>query len=72
MGRSYDLEGWLPSAYLPSPLGDTSFVNYFHFAAQGVSNVAFEYTGGETIVPLAWTAAAVVAAVLIFRRRLVP
>jgi ABC-2 type transport system ATP-binding protein len=72
VARSYDLEGWLPSAYLPSPLGDTSFVNYFHFAAQGVSNVAFDHGGGEVLVPLAWTVAAVVCAVLIFRRRLVP
>jgi ABC-2 type transport system ATP-binding protein len=72
VGRSYDLEGWLPSAYLPSPLGDTSFVNYFHFAAQGVSNVTFEHSSGEIVVPLVWTAATVAAAVLIFRRRLVP
>ncbi|MHC4165014.1 MAG: hypothetical protein ACYSUM_23105, partial [Planctomycetota bacterium] len=72
VARSYDLEGWLPSAYLPSPLGDTSFVNYFHFAAQGVSNVAFDYGGGEWLVPAAWTVAAVALAVVIFRRRLVP
>ncbi len=72
VARSYDLEGWLPSAYLPSPLGDTSFVNYFHFAAQGVSNVAFDHGWGEWLVPAAWTAATVVLAVLIFRRRLVP
>jgi ABC-2 type transport system ATP-binding protein len=72
VARSYDLEGWLPSAYLPSPLGDTSFVNYFHFAAQGVSNVAFDHGSGEWLLPAAWTVAAVALAVLIFRRRFVP
>ena len=43
-----------------------------HFAAQGVSNVAFDHGWGEWLVPSLWAVAAVGLAVLIFRRRLVP
>ncbi|MHC4575843.1 MAG: ABC transporter ATP-binding protein [Planctomycetota bacterium] len=72
VGRSYDVEGWLPSAYLPSPLGGTSFVDYYHFAAQGVSNVTFAYASTEVWIPLIWTGAAFALAVLVFQRRFVP
>ncbi|MBI5434131.1 MAG: ATP-binding cassette domain-containing protein [Planctomycetes bacterium] len=55
--RAWDVEAWLPSAYLPSPLGDTSFVRTFGDLSQGVSNASFEYAQGAWSVPSLWIVA---------------
>ncbi|MCC6409546.1 MAG: ATP-binding cassette domain-containing protein [Planctomycetes bacterium] len=52
--RAWDVEAWLPSAYLPSPLGDTSFVRTFGDLSQGVSNASFEYAQSAWSVPSLW------------------
>ncbi|MCK6449089.1 MAG: ATP-binding cassette domain-containing protein [Planctomycetes bacterium] len=60
--RSFDFEVWLVSAYLPSPLGDTSFVQTFGDLAQGVSNASFEYAATAWTTPFVWLVAGFLAA----------
>lgn len=67
--RSFDFEGWLVSAYLPSPLGDTSFVQTFGDLAQGVSNASFEYAATAWTTPLVWLVAGFLAAAWRLARR---
>jgi len=72
VARGYDTEGWLLSAYLPSPLGGTSYPDYYFFFSQGVSNVEFQFAATEWLVPLAWIAASLILASWVFVRRFVP
>ncbi len=67
--RPWGIEAWLPSAYLPSPLGDTSYVKYFADFAQGVSNASFEYASSAELVPLAWIVTSFGLAAWILNRR---
>lgn len=70
--RSLDVENLLPSAYLPSPLGDTSAVARFLDLAQGVSNpVETVGVGGHSVL-LLWTITAFVLGYLALRRKAVP
>jgi ABC-2 type transport system ATP-binding protein len=66
------LEKLLPSAYLPSPLRDSSFLEAYSDLAQGVSNVSFELAGTEWSVPAIWLGASLGLAVWIFGRRFIP
>ena len=61
-----------PAAYIPSPLKDTSFLDYYYWASQGVSNVTFRFESTEILVPCVWLVGCFVLACLIFRRRFVP
>ena len=70
--RGYGVEGWLPSAYLPSPLGDTSFLKFYADVTQGVSNTAFAYADTALVVPLTWSLLAFALSGLILSRRPVP
>ncbi len=70
--RGPGLEGWLPSAYLPSPLGDTSFLGYFADAAEGVSNASFAFADTALLVPGLWLLAAFALASIGLLRRAVP
>jgi ABC-type uncharacterized transport system ATPase subunit len=72
VARAFDLEGGLLSAYLPSPLGDTSPIRAFVEMSQGISNARFEHAATAEIVPLAWLAASVLFAIAIFARRSIP
>lgn len=72
MAREYSFEGWLPSAHLPSPLGDVSFVQYYAEVVQGVSNVAWEYADIGILAPLAWIVVAFVISTVCLQRRAVP
>jgi hypothetical protein len=72
VARGFDFEGALPSAYLPSPLGDTSFLAFYADVAQGVSNANFAYASTALAAPAAWAALAFAAAVLLLSRRSVP
>jgi len=72
LARGFGLEGWLPSAYLPSPLGDTSFLAYYGDVAQGVSNAHFAYASTDLAAPLLWAALTLAFALLCISRRSVP
>ncbi len=72
IARSYDAEGLIPSTYVPSPLRDTSFLDYYLDVSQGVSNVYFAWESTMVVVPLAWIAASFALAMAIFGRRYVP
>ena len=66
------LEGAVPSAYLPSLLGDRSFVQYFLDLSQGVSNASFAFGGAFAVVPAAWTLLGFALAALLVARKPVP
>ena len=72
LARGLGFEGWLPSAHLPSPLGDTSFLAYYADVAQGVSNAHFAFASTALAAPALWAAAAFAFAVLLLTRRSVP
>jgi ABC-2 type transport system ATP-binding protein len=71
-------EGALLSAYLPTPLGDSSFLNYVSERATGISNSVFEFGGTllgipqDLAVPCLWTIASIAAAAILLVRRSVP
>lgn len=71
LARGLGLEGALPTAYLPSPLGDTSRLSLYADLAQGISNSTFAFADTGLTVPLAWTAASILAACLALWRRAV-
>jgi ABC-2 type transport system ATP-binding protein len=78
------VEPWIPTTYVPSPLGRTSYVDYYLELSQGVSNVKyiFGYTGDWSLLsrltatdiagPLLWIAATFVASAWVLKRRYVP
>jgi ABC-type multidrug transport system ATPase subunit/ABC-type transport system involved in multi-copper enzyme maturation permease subunit len=72
VARGLDLEGFLPTAYLPSPLGDTSFLKLYSDVAQGISNSTFAYADTRLTVPFAWLLASFLLACLVLARRSVP
>ncbi|MFN0008195.1 MAG: ABC transporter permease subunit, partial [Planctomycetota bacterium] len=72
VARGLGFEGGLPSAYLPSPLGDTSFLAFYADVAQGVSNANFAYASTAIAAPAAWAALAFAFAVFLLTRRSVP
>jgi ABC-type multidrug transport system ATPase subunit len=72
LARGFGSEGWLPSAYLPSPLGDTSFLAYYADVAQGVSNAHFAFAATAWSAPALWAAGALALAVLLLTRRSIP
>ena len=65
-------EAWLHSAYLPSPLSDTSYLKLYRDVAQGVSNTTFEFADTALSVPLGWCALALATAALVLSRRSIP
>lgn len=69
VARGYDLEGWLPSAHLPSPLGDTSFIAYFADRATGVSNALDTYgdMGSRALPP--WILVPILLTIFFLNRR---
>ena len=69
--RELDVVGWVPSAYLPSPLGDLSLIQYYVDVSQGVSNAIYDLSPGQ-LVPLAWTVVCLIVAVLVLGRRSIP
>jgi len=70
--RGFDLEWLVPSTYLPSPLGDRSFMQYYVDVAQGVSNALFELADTSVLVPAVWIAFGLVLATVVLRKRFVP
>ncbi len=72
LARGFGLEGSQPSAYLPSPLGDTSFLAFYGDVAQGVSNAHFAYASTAVVAPALWAVLALTLSVLLLSRRSVP
>jgi ABC-type multidrug transport system ATPase subunit len=79
VARSFHFEGWLLAAYAPSPLGDTSYLNYFSERAQGISNAVFRFAShnlagldASLAVPLVWLAGAVALSIFLLHRRAMP
>jgi hypothetical protein len=72
VARGLGAEGYLPTAYLPSPLGDTSYLRFYADAAQGISNTSFEFQWGAPWVPLAWLGASFLLATGLLARRTIP
>lgn len=72
VARGLDLERALPTAYLPSPLGDTSRLSLYADVAQGISNSTYAFADTGLSVPLAWTVATILVACLVLWRRPVP
>ncbi len=72
IARGLSLEAFLPTAYLPSPLGDTSFLKLYADLAQGVSNSTFAFADTALSVPLSWCLASFLLACLFLARRAVP
>jgi len=76
--RGSELEAWLLSAHLPSPLGDTSSLVTFADRARGVSNSVYELAGTlagvplDVLVPSLWMLAALAASAILLARRSVP
>jgi ABC-type multidrug transport system ATPase subunit len=69
IARGLGQEGLLPTAYLPSPLGDTSFLKLYADLAQGISNSTFEHASTALTVPLAWSLVCFLLACLVLARR---
>jgi hypothetical protein len=72
VARGFDYEAWLHTAYLSSPLGDTSFLKFYADAAQGVSNASFTFRDTALLVPLLWCVVTFGLASLVLARRSVP
>ena len=72
VARAFDVEGGLLSAYLPSPLGDTSPMHAFVEMSQGISNTHFDYARTLYSVPAAWIAVCMLLAIATLARRSVP
>lgn len=72
VAREYDVEGWLPTAHLPSPLGDVSFIRYYHDVVQGFSNVEWRYAEQSIWAPVLWIVAAFAVSVICLKRRAIP
>jgi ABC-type multidrug transport system ATPase subunit len=77
--RGTAAERWLLSAHSPSPLGDTSYLQFFADRSQGISNAV--YTLGEpaalglaadVLVPAAWIVATLLLSAILLARRSVP
>ena len=60
------------TAYVPSPLRDTSYIHYFADVAQGISNASLAYPATQIIVPAMWLLGTVVLSIVVFARRYVP
>ncbi len=65
-------EAWLPSAHLPSPLGDTSYVAFFVDLAIGSAEAFFEYRDAAVALPCAGLLASFALATALLQRRRVP
>lgn len=70
--RGTGFEAWLPGAYVPSPLSDTSVFAYLIDLSRGVSSARFEFADTALVVPLAWALLSLAVARAILVRRDVP
>ncbi|MFT4542253.1 MAG: ABC-type multidrug transport system ATPase subunit [Planctomycetota bacterium] len=71
IARGLGLESWLPTAHVPSPLGDSSFIGSYRLAVTGVSNVEYTLHQASVVAPLGWLAMAGLLTLWIMRKRYV-
>ena len=67
--RGFDLEWSVPTAHMPTVLGDTSFVAHFLVASRGVSNSSLPDAGAGIWVPVVWLVVAVALSTVTLSRR---
>ncbi len=72
IARPLGFEAWLPSAYVPSPLGDTSYLGFFTDLSRGSADAFFEYRAMAEIVPAAWILLTFGLATVVLLRRRIP
>ncbi len=73
IARSQGFEGWLPSAYVPSALGDrSSFVQHYLKVVTNVGNTSFSYESLATVAPASFLLATALVALWALQRRSVP
>ena len=72
LARSWGWEQWLPSAYAPSPLGDTSYIAYYLDTAQGMANATFSFADTADTYPAAFGLVCFALAATALLRRTVP
>jgi len=78
VARDLGAEGWLLTAYVPSPLGDTSYLHYFADRAQGISNAVFELGSSwagipqDFLQPVLWGVVCLALSAILLARRAVP
>jgi ABC-type transport system involved in multi-copper enzyme maturation permease subunit len=78
VARDLGAEGWLLPAYIPTPLGDTSYLHYFADRAQGISNAVFELGSSwagvpqDFLQPVLWGVACLALSAILLARRAVP
>jgi len=72
LARDSGAEGWLLSAHLPSPLGDTSFLSYYSDLSQGISNAEFLHAPTQWTAPLVWFTLALCFAMFSLGRKSIP
>jgi len=72
VARPMGFEGWLPTAAMPTPLGDRSAVATYLDFCSGVSNVSMAATERPALLAAAWLVPCLVLAALRLRRRAVP
>ena len=70
VARPRDLDGWLPSSHLSSPLGDTgSLTKYYADWVQGADNATLRHEDLMITAPAAWMVVGLVFAVFVVRSR---
>lgn len=72
VARTWRVEEFLPSAHLPSPLGDTSHVRHYIDMVTGAANAAPRYADTSAMYPGAIAVACFALATLALARRSVP
>jgi ABC-2 type transport system ATP-binding protein len=72
VGRSFGFEEYLLSAYLPSPLGDTSYTSHVIDLIQAPNDPPGGYVESALTVPGVWLIVTVALATLVLSRRSVP
>ncbi len=72
IARPLGVEAWLPTAHLPFPVADTSYVATYVDFCRGVSNPLQPASQSPGLVSLVWLFASLVFAALLTRRRAVP
>ena len=67
--RGFRLEWAVPSAHVPTPLGDTSFIAHYLDLSRGVSNTSFAAGSAAWAVPLVWTIVSLALSSVVLSRR---
>jgi len=67
--RGFRVEWAVPSAHVPTPLGDTSFIAHYLDLSRGVSNTSYAAGSAGWAVPFAWLTVSLAIAAFVLSRR---